>query len=62
MTDREILENLFIEHRLMKSRFERMSEELGDIKSGIFRLEDNQKILEMELRIKNNNQSKSIQV
>lgn len=60
MTDRELLEKLFIEQRLMASKIKRMSEELSDVRCTTTRIEDNQEMLEIELRIRDNNQSKSI--
>ena len=50
MTDRELLETMFIEQRLMALKIKRMSEELNEVQSVTTRIEENQEFMEIELK------------
>ena len=50
MTDRELLETMFIEQRLMALKIKRMSEELSEVQSVTTRIEENQEFMEIELK------------
>lgn len=44
MTDRELLETMFIEQRLMALKIKRMSEELSEVQSVTTRIEENRNL------------------